>query len=98
MKQVPSHGDTDSKISDDLENLIQTAAQGPISVGRLIHEFGSRGNAFLTLILSSPFIIPVPTLGLSAVLGAIIGFVSLFIILDREPILPKKLSEKILPG
>lgn len=98
MNQIPPHGDTDSKISEDLENLITTASQGPISVGRLIHEFGSRGNAFLTLMLSSPFIIPVPTLGLSAVLGAVIAFVSIFIIFDREPILPKKLSQKILPG
>lgn len=96
--KTPLHGDLDSKISDDLKNLITTASQGPLTVAQLIHEFGSRGNAFLTLILSAPFIIPVPTLGLSAVLGAIIAFVSIFIILDKEPILPKKLSEKVLPG
>lgn len=98
MKKNPAHGDLDTKISDDLENLITLAQKGPLSVSTLIHEFGSRGNAFLTLILSAPFIIPVPTLGLSAVLGAIIGFVSFFIILDKEPILPQKLGKKILPG
>ena len=98
MEQIPLHGDTDIKISDDLQNLINRAERGPLTVGRLIHEFGSRGNAFLTLILSCPFILPIPTFGLSAVLGMIIAFVSIFITLDREPILPKKLSEKVLPG
>jgi hypothetical protein len=86
------------KLSDDLQNLINVAEKGPMTVSNLITEFGTRGNAFLTLILSCPFILPVPTFGLSAVLGAIIGFVSIYIILDREPVLPKKLAGKVLPG
>ncbi len=98
MRKSPKHGDTDVKLSDDLQNLIHTAEKGPLTVANLIHEFGSRGNAFLTLILSCPFILPIPTLGLSAVLGVIIAFVSVFIVLDKEPVLPKKLANKILPG
>lgn len=98
MTKRPHHSDTDSKISDDLQNLIDTAEKGPLTVENLIREFGSRGNAFLTLILSCPFILPIPTFGLSAVLGLIIAFVSIFIILDKPPVLPRKLADKVLPG
>lgn len=98
MNTIRPHNDAGSKISDDLQNLINTAEKGPLSVKNLINEFGSKGNAFLTLILSCPFILPVPTFGLSAVLGVIIAFVSVFIILNKPPLLPKKLSEKVLPG
>lgn len=94
----PHHGDVDQKISEDLQHLIQTVEKGPITAGQFLNEFGSRGNAFATFILSFPFILPVPTFGLSAVLGTIIAFVSVFIILDKAPILPKKISEKVLPG
>ncbi len=92
-----NHTDTDIRISDDLENLIQLAEKGPLTVKNLIEEFGSRGNAFLTLVLTTPFMLPVPTFGLSAVFGMVIAFVSIFIILDRQPILPKKLANKVLP-
>ena len=90
--------DKDLKLSDDLQNLIDVAAKGPISVSELISEFGTRGNAFLTLILAFPFILPIPTFGLSAVLGVIIAFISFFIIVDRPPVLPKRLANKVLPG
>lgn len=90
--------DKDNKISDDLQNLINITEQRSLSVEDLIEEFGTRGNAFLTLILASPFMLPIPTFGLSAVLGSIIAFLSIFIILDREPVFPKRLAKKILPG
>lgn len=93
----PHHSDTDVKLSDDLENLIQLSEKGPLSVNTLIEEFGSRGNAFLTLILTVPFMLPVPTFGLSAVFGLVVAFVSIFIVLDRQPILPKKLANKEFP-
>lgn len=84
-------------LSEELQRLIALAEKEPLTVEKLIREFGVRGNAFLTLILSCPFILPIPTFGLSALFGMIIAFISYYIIVDREPVLPKKIASKTLP-
>jgi hypothetical protein len=88
----------EEKLSEELQHLITAAKDKPITVDIMIKEFGTRGNAFLTLVLSGPFILPVPTFGLSALFGMIIAFISVFIIIDKEPYLPKKLAHKNLPN
>ena len=87
----------EATLSEELQRLIALAEKEPLTVEKLIIEFGLRGNAFLTLILSCPFILPIPTFGLSALFGVIIAFISYYIIVNREPILPKKIAIKTLP-
>lgn len=85
------------KLSQELQNLIALAEKEPLTVEKLIKNFGVRGNAFLCLILSLPFVLPIPTFGLSALFGIIIAFISVFIILNREAVLPKKIALRDLP-
>lgn len=85
------------KLSQELRNLIEFAEKESLTVETLIKNFGVRGNAFLCLIFSLPFMLPIPTFGLSALFGIIIGFISIFIILNREPVLPKRIASKELP-
>lgn len=85
------------RLSQELQNLIALAEKEPLTVEKLIKNFGVRGNAFLCLILSLPFVLPIPTFGLSALFGIIIAFISVFIILNREAVLPKKIAMRDLP-
>ena len=85
------------KLSEELQKLIALAEKESLNVDKLIKNFGVRGNAFLTLVLSCPFILPIPTFGLSALFGIIIAFISIFIVINREPVLPKKIANRELP-
>lgn len=74
-----------------LQNKLQPDG---ISIGQIFHTMGSRSHAFLVLFLSVPFAQPVPMLGLSTPLGLMIAMLGVFIMVNKDPWLPKKLKQK----
>lgn len=78
-------------------HIIQSKADPDgLYVEDLIATFGSRSNAFLILFLTLPFVQPVPMLGLSTPLGAIIGTLGVFMALGKRTWLPRRLLRKEL--
>lgn len=65
-----------------------------LSFQELIDTVGSRGNVFLPLFLSLPFLQPIPIPGVSTLFGLMISLAGIFLSLGRAPWLPKKLARK----
>ncbi len=62
----------------------------------LIATFGARSHGLLIIFFSTPFLQPIPLLGLSTPLGLIIAVLGLLLALEKKPWLPQKLLRKHL--
>jgi len=86
-------------LRKQIKNLAETAAkkQG-VCTDDLLFALGARGHAFFGLLISLPFLLPIPLPGLSTPFGFLIFFVGLGILLNRSPWLPRKLRRMKVPG
>jgi hypothetical protein len=71
-------------------------SKGPISIGELLTETAAHNQALLTLILSLPFLLPVPLAGLSIPFGLCIFFIATRMLLGKSLWLPKFLRNRIV--
>jgi len=86
------------KLSEELADLRTRAGQGPITLREVIQILGGRAYLLLVLLLSLPFITPIPLPGLSVPFGLAIALISLRLSLGQRPWLSKKLQRKELPA
>ncbi len=77
-------------IAEELRTILPILQQGPISIGALLSAFGHRGLALLSVVVSTPFLLPIPIPGLSSVLCWIIIFSGMSITVGRLPKLPER--------
>lgn len=85
-----------SHVLHDLELWIGTKKSVPL--GSLIDRLGEKGLVFVIVVLSIPFLQPVPMFGLSTVFGAVVMLLGLGIMLDRELRLPAKFAKRQIPS
>lgn len=87
-----------SRLSDQFLALALECEQEVLTVHELIGALGLRGNAFIVLLFSTPFCLPVPLPGLSVILGFFIFICGLGISFGFSLWLPPWLMRRSLPG
>lgn len=84
-------------LSEEFENLLIQSNGNGVSLAEAMHALKGRGMAVVMLIVSIPFLIPVPTtFGLSAPAGLGVMLLGLYIMIGREPRLPAWMGKRRL--
>jgi hypothetical protein len=74
----------------------QAPADDPLTLNRLLNQTEGRGLFIVVILLSLPFITPIPLPGVSTVLGLIIGVLAVRLAVGLPPSLPKSLGDRPL--
>jgi hypothetical protein len=82
------------RLSESLRDLVAHADGRPLSLGEVVTVMGERGHALVMGVLAFPFLLPVPTMGLSAPAGFAIAVVGLCVAAGVPPWLPGPLARK----
>jgi hypothetical protein len=82
------------QLSGDLNRLVDHASGKPMTLGAVIDFLGERGHALFMIVVAFPFLLPVPTMGLSAPAGFAIAVMGLCIMAGRPPFLPRYLASR----
>lgn len=88
--------DTSSGLRVALEKSIQRIQGEEVTLRRLMEVIGEQGLLLLSALLTIPFLIPVSIPGVSTVFGAAIILISVAIITNHAPWLPRRLLDKPL--
>ncbi|AOS44002.1 Exopolysaccharide synthesis, ExoD [Lacunisphaera limnophila] len=86
------------KLSEELAELRLRAGERAVTLREVIQTLGGRAYLLLVLVLSIPFITPIPLPGLSTPFGLAIALIALRLSLGQRPLLSKKLQRKELPA
>lgn len=76
-------------IRDDLRALLAHTGGRPVSLGALVEAAHVRGAAVLAVLLTTPFVVPVPLPFLSTPFGLTIAALGLCLAAGRRPWLPR---------
>jgi hypothetical protein len=85
------------KLSEVIEQLIAEFRERPVTLREVIVVLQGRAYTLLMLLLSLPFLLPVPLPGLSTLLGLVIAAIALRLVLGQKPWLPARLLDRELP-
>ncbi len=86
-------------LSQELQRLVEQAdPAAPLTLNLLLASTGGRGLFLVVILLSLPFITPIPLPGVSTVLGLVIGVLAVRLAMGLPPHLPKVLGERSLEG
>ena len=85
------------KLSEELAELLARLGTRPVTLREVIYVLRGRAYTLLLILLSLPFLTPLPLPGLSTPLGLAIAFIALRLALGQRPWLPMKLQRKELP-
>jgi hypothetical protein len=86
------------KLSEELADLQLRAGDRAVPLREVIYVLGSRAYLLLVILLSLPFIQPVPLPGLSTPLGLAIVLIALRLSLGQRAWLPMKIQRAKLPA
>lgn len=85
------------KLSNVLLHIIETFQERPVRLREVIALLQGRAYLLLMLLLSLPFLLPIPMPGLSFLLGGVIAVIALRLTLGQKPWLPDRLLDRELP-
>jgi len=85
------------KLSEELAVLQASAGARSVTLREVVGRLGGRGYSLLVILLSLPFITPIPLPGLSTPFGLAIALIALRLSLGQRPLLPHRLQRKSLP-
>lgn len=88
--------DTKLSFSQILSQLVTSLPEGSITIRQLLSLIGEQGMLLFAMILTIPFLTPIPLPGVSTVFGAIIMLISLGVIFNRVPWLPGALMNRTI--
>jgi hypothetical protein len=86
------------RLSDQFHALALECETEVLTVREFISALGVRGHAFVALLLSIPFVLPVPVPGLSVFFGVVVAVSGLGISFGFALWLPEWMMRKSLPG
>ncbi len=89
-----SDKDSHRPLSQDLQAVLAHADGKPISLRELTDVLAERGLAMVLAVSTFPFLLPVPTMGLSAPAGAAVAIYGVCLILGLKPWLPDFLARR----
>jgi hypothetical protein len=81
-------------LTSALQEVKAHAAGGSLSIGEAVEVLRERGLAMVMVVLTLPFLIPVPLVGLSTPVGGAIGLYGLCLALQKKPWLPKWVTRR----
>jgi hypothetical protein len=96
MKKSSHQNSTVSAVFDNLESWAKDRESLPL--GELITRLGEQGLGLIVVVLSIPFLQPIPMFGLSTVLGLVMMVVGVAIFLDQKAWMPRKLAARTVPA
>lgn len=90
-----------SHFVEELEKIKNMAQEKDLSIQDIFDVLGEKSHLILILFFVVPFMQPLPLVGLSTPLGAMVIFVSFFLLIHKPPWLPRrflalKVSKSIL--
>ncbi len=85
------------KLSEVMDQLILEFHMRSVTLREVIGVLHGRAYNLLMLLLSLPFLLPMPLPGLSSVLGLVIAVIALRLTLGQKPWLPARLLDRPLP-
>lgn len=86
------------RLSDQFRALALECEHEVLTVAELFAALGVRGHAFLALIFSIPFVLPVPLPGLSILFGVFVAIAGLGISFNFKLWAPQWIMRRSLPG
>lgn len=86
--------DLGESLSSTLREVADGLPEGHVSVRHLLSTIGEHSMLLLCIILTIPFLTPIPLPGVSTVFGAVIMLVAIGIVLNRVPWLPKLVLDR----
>lgn len=86
------------KLSEEIGLLAARSSARPLTLREVIYVLRGRAYLLLLVLLSLPFLTPIPLPGLSTPFGFAIALIALRLALGQRPWLPKKLQRKQLPA
>lgn len=92
-KEISKH----RRISDLLNHLEEMGRERPVTLKILLEELGSQTHGFLIILLSLPFLMPIPIPGLSVIFGLLISLIATAWMFAVEPWIPNGLRTTPLP-
>src|SRR6476619_1060000 len=94
MRHDPTMPIAGSRLSDDLARLMSMAGGQSLPIGRVMATMEDRGLALALLFLAFPFVLPVPSLGMSAPIGFFLALAGLALARGGTPSLPGFLQRR----
>ena len=99
MTETSPHEKADATIPpislvQALQGILTHANGGPLTLREVVDVVGERGLALVVLVLTIPFLLPVPTMGLSAPAGAAVVIYGFSVMLRLKPWLPGYLARR----
>lgn len=85
-------------FSQELRALADEFKGRPATLAELLAATQGRGFDLLLLLISLPFLTPIPLLGLSTPFGVVVCLIGLRLAVGRQPWLPRRLLERELPS
>ena len=85
------------KLSEEIAALRDRFATGPLTLGEVVTVLQGRAWTLVLILLTLPFITPLPLPFLSTPFGLAIALISLRMALGQKPWLPERLLAKPLP-
>ncbi|MBL8148166.1 MAG: exopolysaccharide biosynthesis protein [Anaerolineae bacterium] len=86
--------DTRESLSATLQGVAEALPEGTVSVRYLLSTVGEHSMLLLCIILTIPFLTPIPLPGVSTIFGAIVMLIAVGIILNRLPWLPRQVLDR----
>lgn len=86
-----------TRLSEDLHALLAHSGGRAMALRDIVEALGERGHALVAIVLAFPFLLPVPTMGLSAPSGISIAVMGLCVLLGLKPVLPGLVARREIP-
>lgn len=83
-----------NNFSDELKMLLAASKEENMTVEHILHVLAGRGHAFLLIILSLPFCLPIQIPGFSTPFGLLLCFIGLRIAFGKHAWMPKSVLQK----
>lgn len=85
-----------SHFTEALEKIAISADTSDVTIQDIFDLLGEKGHLILILLFSVPFLQPVPLVGLSTPLGALIVTVAFYFFRDKPPWLPARFAHLVV--
>jgi hypothetical protein len=82
------------RMGEDVQRLVAAAQGRSLAVGHVVTLLDDRGWALAVLLLTVPFVLPLPTMGMALPVGLLLALTAVGVALGRPPALPGILSRR----
>jgi hypothetical protein len=92
----PSAPIAEPRLAHDLRRLVALADGRALPIGHVMASMEDRGYALALLLLAFPFVLPIPSLGMSAPVGFFLALAGLALARGGRPSLPSFLQRRAI--